>query len=266
MTIEYVMSDDGKSILADEKGLPIVVDDKGEQFGLDGVHLYTQIPTLQGEAKKYRQSLAETKKTLEQFEGITDPAEARKALETVAGLAAGDLTKKENLEAIKKDIEGAWKGKLDAAEARYNEMINGKDNVIQTLQTDLFDTMVTSQFSKSKLFAGEDRLSHLTPEIAASYFGKSFKVEKDDFGRNVVIGYTKDTPIYSKERPGEYASFDEAILKVVEISGQKIMKDSGGSGTRRGDGNYNEPTIKRGDNQAIINNLADVASGKIRVV
>jgi hypothetical protein len=52
--MKYKMDETEKFILMDDQGLPVVIADDDKEFGLDGIDLYSKIPTLQNEAKAGR--------------------------------------------------------------------------------------------------------------------------------------------------------------------------------------------------------------------
>ena len=69
----------------------------------------------------------------------------------------------------------------------------------------------------------------MPPDIAANYFSKNFSVEGE--GNNArVIGYLGGERIFSKEKPGEVAEFEEALGVIIDAYPMKdsIMRSSGG--------------------------------------
>ncbi|MCP3684760.1 MAG: hypothetical protein GY861_18995 [bacterium] len=263
--MNYKLAADGKSIEMNEKNQPIVVNTKGEEFGIDAIHLYNRLPEVNNESIARKEKIKELTTQLETFSAIEDPAAALEALTTVANLKDTDLKNKEDIDKLKLSLEEAWKGKVEAQKTLMDNALKAKDVEIGTHKDDLFDALVASQFSKSPFFAGEERTTNLPPDVAVKYFGEYYKVEKNDNGKNQVVGYIGKEPIYSQDRPGEYAKFDEAMPKIIEASGQNIMKESSGSGSQGGKGNFGGRVISSTDSSAISKNAADIASGKVKV-
>ena len=90
-----------------------------------------------------------------------------------------------------------------------------------TLTGKLFTAKVGSQFATSEAI----KKTVLTPDIAATFFGKHFDADgtaKDDSG-NVI---------YSKEKPGEPAEFEEAIGIIIENypGKESILRGTGSEG------------------------------------
>ena len=269
MALLYKKTEDGKAIEADAKGLPVVIDDadNNKEFGIDAVHLYGKVPALQEEAKGHRLKANEHKDALEAYKGIEDPAAAIAALDTVKNLESGDLTAKAELDRIQKETEEAWKGKITELNTSHQEVVKDFTNQVNTLEGEVFNALVSTQFSKSPYFTGKEPITNLIPDIAESYFGKQFKAEKTDDGKRRVVGYVGGKAIYSKERPGEYADFDEAIGLIIDQYPMKdrILHGSQGSGATGGQGRRHGKVITKGDNDSFINNLDEIAKGKVKV-
>lgn len=234
---EYKKTEDGKGIAIDGNGLPIVVKDDGTEQGIDAIHLMDKVPALNAEAKKYRLSAEEATTKLKAFEGIEDPASALKALETVKNLDAKQLIDANEAQKVREQAVAETK---KAMEARLAE----KDGSIEGLQGQVYKLMVSDRFNTSQ----EVKKTILPPDVAEAYFGKNFKVETKD-GKQTVVGYLGDEPIYSKERPGELAGFDESLNIIID---KYPMKDhilagemKSGSGTPQHNKSRNKGSITR---------------------
>ena len=266
MALSYKKTENG-NIAVDDKGLPMVFDDEtGKELAIDAIHLYDKIPSLQEEAKRHRLDAVKYKEALAPFEGITDPAKALEALRTVDNLTELDLKKKDEVDRLLQSTEMAWKTKFDGLNQSHAAALGAKDAELKHREGEVFSALVSSQFSKSPFFSGEAPTTNLIPEIAESYFGKHFKADRDENGKRKVVGYIGEHAIYSKTRPGEHADFDECIAEIIDRLPQKdrILIPSEGSGGQGG-GNFQRRGVERGDNDAFINNLADIASGKVVV-
>lgn len=220
---EYVMTENGNIKVKD--GKPLVKDGDSE-YTVDAIGAQTKITELNSEAAKYRKKASERKTELAKFDGIDDPAAALDAVKTVASL--GD-DHKADLDALKTSMKSGYETKL-----------GDKDQEIADLKTKLFGATVTSKFATSEVI----KKTVLTPDIAATFFGKHFKA---DGTATDAAGNT----IYAKERPGEPAEFDEALTTIIDQYPGKasIMKATdGGGGGNPGPGNPGGGDLSSHDN------------------
>ncbi len=255
---------ENNNIAVGEKGNPVIINDDGSEYELDAIGLTTKIGETNRESAGRKETIRELTGKLEKFAGIEDPSKALEALETIKTLSEKDLKNKEDLEALKLDMDEAYKLKMGDQEASFKDALSKKDLSVQNLESDLHKALVRTHFLNSTLFAGEDRKTILPADIAFEYFGKNWKVETNENGERVAIGYSNGKPVYSQERPGEIASFEEAMPKIIEASGQKIMKETTGSGSHGGQGTFRQKTVS-GTSKEFINNIDGIASGKIKV-
>ena len=234
MALAYKKNENG-NIEADDKGNPLVFDDAkedSEAFGLDAIHLFSKVPALQEESKKHRLKAKDAEESLLKFDPIKDMeiTDIQAALEKVKSLKAGDLTKTEEVERLKKETEEAWRIKLEAAEKAYDSKLDEASQTVKSKDDTIYRLTVSNRFAASAWFAGEDPKTILTPGIAESHFRDHFKVEDGK-----MIAYDNNGEmIYSRERPGEPANFDEAMSSIIDAypDRDRILKaPAGGSGT-----------------------------------
>ena len=219
---KYKMIDDGKGIAVDDKGLPIVVDDSGNEQGIDAIYLaFSKVPELNAEAKKHRLTAKELSEKLAPFEGIEDPDAAKKALETVANLDAKKLVDAGEAERFRAQA-------IEETKKAYERQLEEASKTTESLRGQVYKLMVSDRFKSSNV--AESTI--LPPDILESYFGRNFKVEEQD-GKMLVVGYMGDNQIFSKERPGEIASFDEALETIIDQYPMKdrILKSTAGHGS-----------------------------------
>ena len=237
MAIEPKFIDIGegkKAIECDAEGKAVFIDtdkpaeDGSQAFAVDVVATYLSVPQLRGEAQTSRLALKEAEKKITAFKDI-DPEKAKAALETVQNLKDGDLIKANDVEQLKKQYTESFglekKSILEAAaskETEFSKELAEKDNVIRGL-------LISSQFAKSAFFVGEKPKTILPPEVAETFYGNFFKVETID-GKAAAVAYLNGEKIYSRERPGSVASFDEAMAKIIDASPNKnrILATAGG--------------------------------------
>ncbi len=203
--MEYVLDANGNIVVKD--GKPLVKGDDGKEFTIDAIGAQKTITQLHAESAEHRKKAAEYKKVAEAFEGV-DPEAAKTALATVASM--GDNHKVE-VETLKNSLNKAWQDKYDALQKTNEE-----------LQGTLYKATVTAKFATSDVV----KKTVLTPDIAATFFGKHFDangVAKDSAGNT----------IFSKEKPGEPASFDEALEVLINAYPGKdaILRGSGTNGS-----------------------------------
>lgn len=224
---------EGKQYAEVQEGKPVFVEDDGKEFAFDAVGTRATITRLNSEAKSHRERAESAEKTLKGFEGIEDPAAALKALETVTNLDHKKLVDAGEVEKVKEEISKSFQSKLDEA-TKANS----------TLEQQLYDEKIGGAFSRSK-FIG-DKLA-IPADMVQATFGKSFKIE--DGG---IVAYNADgNKVFSRERPGELASFDEAVELLVDQYPHRdsILKGSGANGggapAGGGNGGNGKPSISR---------------------
>lgn len=202
---------DGHAVLQD--GKPLYVHDDGKEVPFDAPGTVAKISELNGEAKRHREAKEAAEEALKVFEGL-DPEASKKALETVKNLND------------KKLIDAGEVGKIrdeavKAVEDKYAPVVKERD----ALAGKLVEKIVSNAFAHSKYIA--DKLV-LPPDLAEAAFAKNFKIEGDN-----LVGYGREgKQIFSREKPGELAAFDEAMeILVAEYPRRdSILKGTGASG------------------------------------
>jgi len=171
---------------------------------------------LHAESAKHRKEAKEAKAALAKFEGVDlDEVKELKAFRD------NNKDAKEQIEQIKNQITETFSEKI----AEKDKTLSEKDAVIRKLA-------ITSKFSGSEFIT---KNTVLPAEIAEAYFGANFEVKED----GSIVAKLNGNELYSKKRPGELATFDEAIEMIVDQSPYKdtIARDPGhtGTGARFGD-------------------------------
>ncbi len=211
--MKYALTENGNVKVKD--GKIILIGDDGKEFDFDAISARDTIGNLHKEAAEHRKKASERSKALEAF-GDIDPVAAKEALATVASMS--DSHKME-VDKLKATLNQTWQEKLEAAQKESGE-----------LTKKLYNATVTAKFATSEAV----KQTVLTPDIAAKVFGDHFAIDgtaKDSAGNT----------IYSRERPGEPASFDEALLAIISQYPGKdhILRGSGADGTGGSGGNRN---------------------------
>lgn len=197
-----------------QNGKPVYVADDGKDVEFDAPATVATISRLNGEAKSHRERAEAAEASLKTFDGISDPAAARKALDVVKNLDdkklvdAGEVekVKAEAIKAVRAEFEPVVKKATELEQALYAEKIGGA-------------------FSRSKLIA--DKFA-IPADLVQARFGSAFKIEN---GQAVAYD-AQGNKIFSRARPGEVANFEEALETLVDAYPYKdsILKGSGASG------------------------------------
>lgn len=228
---------DGKTYAEVQDGKPVFVGDDGKDIAFDAPNTVATITRLNGEAKDNRIRAETAEAKYKPFEGIEDPAAARKALETVANLDSKKLIDAGEVEKVKAEISKAFQTQIDE--------LTGKN---QTLEQTLYGEKIGGAFSRSKLIA--DKFA-IPADLVQARFGSAFKVED---GKTVAYDQAGNK-IFSRARPGELADFDEAIEALVDQYPYKeqILKSSGANGGGAGSSNNNggQKTMSRTQFEAL---------------
>lgn len=210
-----------------EQGLPIYIHDDGKEVAHDAAQTVATISRLNGEAKTNRERYEKAESTLKAFEGIEDPAAAKKALETLKNFDDKKLVDAGEVEKIKLEA-------IKAVEDKYAPIVQERD----AFQTQLHNELIGGGFARSKYI--QENIAVPVDMIQAT-FGKNFQIEN---GKVVAVG-ADGQKIYSRTRPGEIADFDEALETLVGGYQHKdsILKGSqaGGAGFQGGGGNKSGP-------------------------
>lgn len=247
MPLQFVKTEDGSAIKVSEKGLPLVMDpDKGENaepFAIDALHLYTQVPALRSEAKNHREEKEKYQARLSKLVDVglelPDDDSALEefaksvagAVETVKNLKDGELIKAGEVDTIKRQAAEAKQKELDSQKKSYTEKIDSLAKEVESRDKTIYDLLVANNFNTSKFVREELAMNS---KVALAYFNDCFKVETGEDGKRRVVGYYPDNGerVYSRERTGEFADFDEALSLIVEKdpARDELLRGSGASG------------------------------------
>jgi len=219
---------DGKQYAEIQDGKPVYVEDDGAEVAFDAPGTRNTITRLNTEAKDNRLRAKAAEDAMKAFEGIDDPAAAKKALETIANLDQKKLVDAGQVEQANAERDKAWQAKLDD--------ITGK---AQTFEQQLYAEKIGGSFARSKYIA--DKLA-VPADMVQAAFGQSLKIEDG----KVVAYDAQGQKIFSRSRPGELADFDEAIETLVSQYPHRdhILKGSGATGSGALNGGLVNPNAK----------------------
>lgn len=214
-----------------ENGMPVYVHDDGKEIPFDATAALSKISTLNGEAKTHREAKEAAEAQLSKFAGISDPAKALEALETLTKIDQKKLIDAGAVDQVKAEITKVFQTQLD-----------GMAGENKTLKDQLYSEMIGGRFGSSTFI--KDKVA-IPADFVQARFGQAFKIEEGK-----VVAYDgQGNKIYSRQKPGELADFDEALETLVENYPQKdhILKSSGNNGgdSRQTQHQIGQKTMKR---------------------
>jgi hypothetical protein len=216
---------DGTTYAVLKDGNPVYADTDGKEVTYDPVAMHTTIGRLNKESQTHREA-KETAETALKIFGDLDPKAAKKALETVANLDDKKLI-------AAGEVDRVIKAKTDGLQVKLDESLAA--NV--TLTTKYDTEKINSAFASSEYIT--EKLA-VPSDMAQATFGKHFVFKEGVMTPVDVNGNV----IYSDSNPGDIASFDEAMEKVVKTYPHRdsILKGTGhsGSGSKGHDGSNGE--------------------------
>lgn len=218
------LDDKGNVVVQD--GKPVYLLDDGREVAHDAAQTVATISRLNGEARTHREAKEAAEARLKAFEGIEDGEAARKALETVKNLAAGDLKTAAQVQEIKdaaaRSAQEAVANATRAAAEKERTLTETNAKLTQQLHSHI----IGSAFAGSKFIS--EKMA-IPADIAQKVFGDRFTV--DESGK-LVAKDQNGNPVFSAVQHGEHAPFEEAIQVFVGQYAHKdsILKGSGAQG------------------------------------
>lgn len=198
----------------DGKKLPVFIHADGKKAPFDGDGTVATISRLNGEAKGHRERAEKAEGSLKTFEGITDPAAALKALNTVKNLDDKKLVDAGEVEKVKAEA-------IKSVRAEYEPILKERD----TLKGELYGEKIGGAFARSKFIAEKVAVP---ADLLQASFGRHFSIENG----KVVAKDANGNQLFSRTKHGEPAEFEEALEMLVDSYPHKasILKGSGASG------------------------------------
>lgn len=207
------LDDAGHVVVQD--GKPVYVHDDGKEVAFDAAATVATISRITDESRRYKERAQTAEEKLNSFDGIDDPAAARKALTTIKNLDDKKLVDAGQVETVKAEA-------IKAVEEKYAPVLKERDGLVQQL----YSEKIGGSFARSK-FIG-DKVA-IPADLLQARFGQNFEVKEGKIIAKDMAG----NPIFSRAKPGEVADFEEAIELLVDQYPQKdmILKGTGNSGT-----------------------------------
>lgn len=215
------LDENGNAVLQD--GKPVYTDEGGKEQAYDLGELHSSIRRLNGEAMERRKENEKLTSSLQAFKKYGDDPEAVAQLVEL-GRKVKDGKLVENGESEKIRL---------AAIAEVENKYKPLTKELEDARAALYEERVGSKFGSSEFV--RSRVA-VPPDMLRAVFGKHFKIEDG----NMVAYDSNGHPIYSGSDPSKYASFDEAVERLITTHPHKdrILASTGnaGSGSRGGDG------------------------------
>lgn len=264
MALTYKFLEDGSGIFMDENKQPVVIDaaENNKEFGLDAIHLYTKIPALQAEAKKYREGFADLEpddvhtkldayddmyEKLQAF-GDLDSKEAKDAIATVANLGELDKEKNIEIEKVKEKVADGYKTKINENSIQHDKIVKGLQDTITHKDSNIRNLLIRGAFDRSEFLKTQ---TTLPPDMAYARFGDHFKIEEDGDELRVFALDQKGDRIFSPIKPTDSASPEEAIEVLINAySGRDSIMRTTAGGSSAG-GNTGGSTSKRAETERL---------------
>lgn len=212
----------------------VLYDNNGQEFAFDAADTYAKIQQLTGEAKSHR----EAKQTLE-----AQLAELSGKLE---GVDLSKMVDAGKLEEVRAEVAKSYQSKLDEIQGQYDG-----------LQTKYNEEKIASAFAGSKYLA--DKLN-LPAEVAKATFANNVKIDNG----KLIMQDAEGNPIYSRQKPGEYAGFDEGLSIIVESLPYRdsILKPSNHNGSGGDNQGGQSRTVTRAEFESMsVSEQSSTASG-----
>lgn len=226
--------DENGHVVLNDKGLPIYIHEDGKELPFDAAASVAKIAALNNEAMGHRRQKEEALEKLKVFEGL-DPAQARKAIETVANLDAKKLIDAGEVERVKAEAKATFDEQLKAVEEKYKPIVKERDQ----LKIDFDNERLTNAFANSAYV--RDKLA-VPADIVQAKFGASFK-----FKDGKLAAFQGEKQIFSRVNPGDPAEFEEALEIIVDAypSRDSLVKGAGGGGGKGGGGGAGGKSLRR---------------------
>jgi hypothetical protein len=221
-TMPFKYTADGQIATIDSNGakLPVFIHADGKEAPFDADSTLGTISRLNGEAKAHRERAEAAAASLKAFEGITDPAAAIKALNTVKSLDDKKLIDAGEAQRVRDEA-------IKSVQAQFEPIVKKASE----LEQQLYAEKIGGSFARSKFIA--DKVA-IPADMVQAAFGRHFGIE----GGKIVAKDANGNQLFSRTRHGEPADFDEALELLVEAYPHKasILKGSGASGGGAGGG------------------------------
>jgi len=207
--LKLKVDENGAVVVRD--GMPVYVHDDGKEVAFDAKSAISTIKRVSDERDSLRKESEKLKGSLEQWTtalGEITPEDARGAVDTVALMDEKQLLDASGVEKLKAEVSSAWEQKFAKASKTWEEKVAEREAALKAKEGTIYKLLVSRKFDTSDFLTKQ---VNLIPEAAEALFGPRFSVEGEQ-----VVGRDGDgNVIYSREKPGEVAEFDEALFSMI---------------------------------------------------
>jgi hypothetical protein len=147
------------------------------------------------------------------------------------------------VEKLKKSVSESYESRMKEIEKALKSQIEEKEQIIKSKDTGIHQLLVKNAFVQSDFIRNK---TVLPPDLAFDSFGKYFEVEDVD-GQLQAVAKKNGERLYSRSKPGSYATPDEAIEILISERADKdaiLRANQSGSGSRQNVGTGNMDLMK----------------------
>lgn len=229
--MKLLLDDAGNVVM--RNGKPVYVQDDGKEVEFDAAGTIATISRLKGEAQNHREAkeaaIAEGKTLKEQlavFDGL-DVEAARTAMDTLKKVDLSKMVGLDKVDEVRGAVAKEYETRMTAAQTAHQAALAEAKAQNEKLTGTLNSELIGGGFLRSEYIA---KNLAIPADMVQARFGSHFKL--DDAGK-IVAHDASGNLIWSRARPGEAASFDEAIGELVAQYPQRdhILKASGATGS-----------------------------------
>lgn len=204
---------DGHAELKD--GNPVYVNGDGAEAAVDVAKLTADVANANGQARDRRLEVERLESEAKLFKGV-DPKEAREAIAFRKALGDIDPTKVEHELAT-----------LKAANAGLTTQVEERDATIVTADATIDKLSLGAKISGSEFIRTKVVAALQDPALFRAAYGEH--LTRDDKG-NVIVKDATGNTIMSAENPGQPATLDEALPRVVVNPHHLAAQNANGPG------------------------------------
>jgi hypothetical protein len=229
---------DGSGKAEVQDGKPVYVRDDGSEVAFDAPATVATIKRISDERDAARTEATNAKEALDPFKGL-DAKAAREAVDKLKLVDQGKLLAADKVEELKKqvaaDITAGWEQKLKDSQTA----LEAKETALAAEKARVHKLVLGAQFARDPHFESPDGgktppKTFLSPDIGLEFFGKYFEPsdKPGPDGEPVFIPKLNGRELYSPAKPGNVASFSEAVAILIAERPDKgrFMRDQSGSG------------------------------------